>query len=259
MRPPSTHHSDARILAAWHENAAHWTETVRTQAIESRRLVTDRAVIEASLQLAPRTVLDLGCGEGWLSRALSRHGMQVHGVDAVAALIEAALIEAAAIEAAAIEAAQPTDRSKDDAVTPTPRFDCLSYEAIAAGALSDRYDLAVCNFSLLGDDSVAGLLRALPRLLSARGHVLIQTLHPPQACGDAPYRDGWRDGSWAGCDAGFGEPAPWYFRTIGGWIALLARSGLRLLALSEPLHPLSAQPVSLILLAEPNRPHTDDT
>ena len=38
-------HSDARVLEAWRENAAPWTQIVRTQEIESRRLVTDRAVV----------------------------------------------------------------------------------------------------------------------------------------------------------------------------------------------------------------------
>lgn len=225
-------HSDARVLEAWRENAAPWTQTVRAQAIESRRLVTDRAVVDAALRLAPRSVLDLGCGEGWLSRALCTHNIDVHGVDAIADLIDAAR------------------RMQTGADASEPRYDCLSYEDIAAGALSARYDLAICNFSLLGDDSVAGLLGAMPGMLNQRGHVLIQTLHPPQACGEAPYIDGWRDGSWAGCDAAFGEPAPWYFRTIGGWVALLERSGLRLRELAEPVHPVSGRPVSLMLIAD---------
>lgn len=226
-------HSDARVLEAWRENAAPWTQAVRAQAIESRRLVTDHAVVEAALRLAPRSVLDLGCGEGWLSRALCQHGIEVHGVDAIADLIDAAR------------------RMRTGAAgAPEPRYDCLSYEDIAAGALQARYDLAICNFSLLGDDSVAGLLGAIPGVLNPRGRLLIQTLHPPQACGDAPYLDGWRDGSWAGCDAAFGEPAPWYFRTIGAWVALLERSGLRLRELAEPVHPVSGRPVSLLLVAD---------
>lgn len=224
-------HSDARVLEAWRENAAPWTQAVRAQAIESRRLVTDRIVVETALRLAPRSVLDLGCGEGWLSRALCQHGIEVHGVDAIADLIDAA-------------------RRMRTAAAPEPRYDCLSYEDIAAGALHARYDLAICNFSLLGDDSVAGLLGAMPGVLNPRGRLLIQTLHPPQACGEAPYLDGWRDGSWAGCDAAFGEPAPWYFRTIGGWVALLERSGLRLRELAEPVHPVSGRPVSLLLVAD---------
>lgn len=62
--------SDAKILDAWRRNAAPWTAAVRGRQIESRRLMTDRAMVDAVLGRAPRSVLDLGCGEGWLARAL---------------------------------------------------------------------------------------------------------------------------------------------------------------------------------------------
>jgi len=222
-------HSDARVLDAWRENAAPWTQTVRAQAIESRRLVTDRAILDAALRLRPRDALDLGCGEGWLTRALRARGVAADGVDAIGELIDAAR------------------RADPDA--PAQRYARLSYEDIAAGALDARYDLIVCNFSLLGGAAVDALLAALPARLRDGGHVLIQTLHPPTACGDAPYRDGWRDGSWAGCDGAFGEPAPWYFRTLGGWLQALRDGGLTLRDMEEPVHPVSAKPVSLILCA----------
>ncbi|ROU05298.1 class I SAM-dependent methyltransferase [Lysobacter enzymogenes] len=232
MSADDARHSDARVLAAWRENAAPWTRSVRAQAIESRRLVTDRAVVEAAARLRPRSALDLGCGEGWLTRALLAHGIDARGSDAVPALIEAA--------------------RRADPAAPPQRYACLSYEDIAAGALDARVDLIVCNFSLLGGAAVDALLAALPAHLNQGGHVLIQTLHPPSADADAPYRDGWRDGSWAGCEGDFGEPAPWYFRTLGGWLALLQRSGLALRALEEPLHPQTQRPASLILLAAPH-------
>jgi 2-polyprenyl-3-methyl-5-hydroxy-6-metoxy-1,4-benzoquinol methylase len=220
-------HSDARVLEAWRENAAPWTQTVRAQAIESRRLVTDRAILDAALRLRPRDALDLGCGEGWLTRALRAGGVAADGIDAIGELIDAAR------------------RADPDA--PPQRYARLSYEDIAAGASNARYDLIVCNFSLLGGAAVDALLSALPALLRDGGHVLIQTLHPPTACGDAPYLDGWRDGSWAGCDGAFGQPAPWYFRTLGGWLRVLRESGLALRELEEPVHPVTGKPVSLIL------------
>ena len=222
-------HSDPRVLAAWRENAAAWTQAVRARAIESRRLVTDAAVLAAVARLQPRSALDLGCGEGWLTRALRAQGVAADGVDAIGELIDAA--------------------RRADPAAPPQRYARLSYEDIAAGALDARYDLIVCNFSLLGGAAVDALLRALPARLRDGGHVLIQTLHPLSACGDAPYRDGWRDGSWAGCDGAFGEPAPWYFRTLGGWLRMLDDSGLRLRALEEPVHPLSEKAASLILCA----------
>ncbi len=78
------------ILSSWQTNADAWTGAVRSGAIESRRLVTDAAIIEAVCSRSPGLVQDLGCGEGWLARALHRRGIAVSGLDAEPRLIEAA-------------------------------------------------------------------------------------------------------------------------------------------------------------------------
>lgn len=218
---------DTRILDAWHANATPWTNAVRGRHIESRRLVTDQAIVDAVLARAPRTLLDIGCGEGWLARRLGEAGIAVTGVDAVPALVEQARTNCAG------------------------QFHVMTYEALAAGGLPKRFDALVCNFSLLGDESVDGLLASFGRLLQADGSALIQTLHPLAACGAAAYRDGWRNGSWAGLGDGFGEAAPWYFRTLESWIALFAKHRLALIELLEPLHPQTLRPASVIFVARP--------
>lgn len=216
---------EARIVDAWRRNADPWTTAVREERIESRREVTDAAVIEAVLAGAPRSVLDLGCGEGWLARALSARGVEVVGVDVVPALIERA------------RAAGGGD------------FRVCAYEDLAAGRLDLRVDVAVCNFSLLGQQSVDGLLAAVPQWLHPGGALVVQTLHPPTACGEAPYVDGWREGSWAGIPGAFADAAPWYFRTLDSWQALLARSGFAAVETRVPRHPATGQPASALFVA----------
>ncbi len=214
------------ILEAWHANAAPWTRAVREHAIASRKLVTDRAILDAVLARRPRSVIDLGCGEGWLVRALVMQGVDVLGIDAVPVLVDAARTAGGG------------------------RFLSMDYADVAGGALRDRADALACNFSLLGGESVDTLLRAVPSLLMPGGALLVQTLHPLAACGDAPYVDGWREGSWAGCGEGFGQAAPWYFRTLAGWLDALARAGLYAVRMVEPLHPSTGEPAALILVAE---------
>lgn len=215
------------ILTAWHANARPWSAAVQEQRIESRRLVTDRAIIEAVLACTPKRAIDIGCGEGWLTRALADQGIEVMGVDAVPSLVE---------------------RAREGG---GGRFACLSYAELAAGALEERADVAVCNFSLLGKASVDALLAAIPALLNHGGVLIVQTLHPLMACGDEPYRDGWRDGSWAGCGEGFSMPAPWYFRTLGGWLDTFTAAGLRLIRVDEPLHPQTGRPASIVFILAP--------
>ena len=130
--------SDAKIIDSWGRNAAPWTSAVRGQQIESRRLITDRAIVEATLARAPCSVLDIGCGEGWLARALAASGIEVIGIDAIPALIEQARQAGGG------------------------KFHVMSYEDVAAGELKLSVDAVVCNFALLGNESVAGLLRRHP-------------------------------------------------------------------------------------------------
>jgi 2-polyprenyl-3-methyl-5-hydroxy-6-metoxy-1,4-benzoquinol methylase len=79
------------------KNAPAWTQSVRGGRIESRVQITDKAIIDAIMARSPRTVLDIGCGEGWLARALAARGVGVTGVDVVPGLVEAAQRAGAAI------------------------------------------------------------------------------------------------------------------------------------------------------------------
>jgi 2-polyprenyl-3-methyl-5-hydroxy-6-metoxy-1,4-benzoquinol methylase len=217
--------SDAKVVDSWRKNAAPWTTAVRERQIESRRLVTDAAIVQAVLSVAPRRVLDVGCGEGWLARALAEQGIQVTGVDVVPELIQRARQTGGA------------------------DYRVMSYEELAAGTLPDRFDAVVANFALIGAEAVDALVASVPRLLAPGGALIIQTLHPVVANGDLPYKDGWRPGSWAGFNSEFTDPAPWYFRTMESWEKLIGDSGLRLQQRLEPLNPVTGKPASVIFIA----------
>jgi 2-polyprenyl-3-methyl-5-hydroxy-6-metoxy-1,4-benzoquinol methylase len=220
------HFTDATLIDSWYRNAEAWGAAVRGARIPSRVRVTDGAIVDAVLSSRPRTVLDAGCGEGWLCRALAARGIRATGIDAVPGLIE--------------QARQGGGE-----------FHCLSYEDLAAGGLPGRFDAMACNFSLLGKESVETLLSAARARLQPNGVLVVQTLHPVVACGDRTYRDGWRDGSWDGCGGGFAEPPPWYFRTLGSWSRLFVEAGFALLAIREPLDPDTGKPASVIFLGRP--------
>jgi len=218
--------SDASIVESWGINARPWTIAIREGQIESRKQVTNQAVIDAIRSRQPGSVLDIGCGEGWLARKLSAAGIQATGTDAVPALIEEA------------RRAGGGD------------FRVLSYEEMATGKLKLSVDVVACNFALIGKESVEGVFAAVPSLLNPRGAFIVQTLHPLVACGDLPYQDGWREGSWAGFSHDFCHPAPWYFRTMESWVRLFADHGFRLREMREPLHPQTGKPASVIFIGE---------
>ncbi|MES2758846.1 MAG: class I SAM-dependent methyltransferase [Pseudomonadota bacterium] len=216
--------NDKRVIDSWSKNTDPWTAAVRSGEIESRRLVTNQAIVDAVRSYSPGSAIDIGCGEGWLVRALA--GIDMIGVDVVPGLIE-----------------QASTAGGGD-------FRVMSYEQIAANALEVTVDVAICNFSLIGKESVEGVFAASASFLKPAGKLIVQTLHPLMACGDVPYRDGWREGSWVGFSTDFTDPPPWFFRTIESWIALYAQNGFRLLEMREPIHPMTGKPVSIILVGE---------
>jgi SAM-dependent methyltransferase len=215
-----------QLNLSWQANADAWTAAVREQRIESRRLVTDAAMMQAILALEPKRVLDLGGGEGWLCRGLTERGIESVGVDASLPLIDSARAAAGSRGNYRV---------------------CGYAELHDQAAQLGQFDLLVCNFALLEEPLVA-TLQALHGVLAPGGRLLVQTLHPWRACNDAAYRDGWRVESFAGFGEGFREPMPWFFRTLESWLSLFGETGWRLQWLQEPLHPQSEQPVSLLLL-----------
>lgn len=216
---------EADLQLSWQLNAKAWIDAVRGGAIESRRQVTDQAILLAILGRQPERVLDLGCGEGWLLRALADRGIDAVGVDGDAVLVEAA-------------------RAAGSSAVHKASYEQLAAEEVDIGG---GYDLVCANFALLHQDIIP-LLAAMKALLAPSGTMVIQTLHPwSMANGD--YQDGWREESFAGF-AGQWQPMPWYFRTLASWLNALDMAGLRLVNLQEPQHPQSAVPQSLLLVAE---------
>src|SRR6476661_7167232 len=79
---------DTKIVDSWNKNSTPWVTAVRDGEIESRVLVTNRAIVDAVRSRAPASGIDIGCGEGWLVRALE--GVAMTGVDVVPGLVDAA-------------------------------------------------------------------------------------------------------------------------------------------------------------------------
>jgi 2-polyprenyl-3-methyl-5-hydroxy-6-metoxy-1,4-benzoquinol methylase len=223
------HEATQQILSSWHTNAAAWIAAIEGEAIESRKLVTNAAIVNTLLELKPQRMLDIGCGEGWLCRAMTLQGVQCTGWDAVPALVAAAAAKGGGDYAVKI-------------------YSEIAAQDFVAGLL---YDVAVFNFALFEDDAaVIALLRGVKKLLQPAGKLVIQTLHPSTAKGDAPYQSGWREGSWAGFSTQFKAAAPWYYRITEDWVRVLNEAGYLVQQVHEPQHPESGLALSLVLVAE---------
>ncbi len=216
--------NDLQIIKSWKNNVKPWVEAIEQAQIPSRVEVTNQAIIDVVVACSPKTVMDVGCGEGWLTRALAHKGIDVLGVDVVPELLEAAKTKGGG------------------------RFKTIKYEDFSTKVPGEKFDVIVCNFSLLGKESVEHIFKEAHNIINDGGAFIVQTIHPVVACADEPYQDGWRAGSWAGFSEKFTDPAPWYLRTMQSWGALFTANGLVLEKVIEPVNPQTNMPASIIFV-----------
>ncbi|MCF6359705.1 MAG: class I SAM-dependent methyltransferase [Cyclobacteriaceae bacterium] len=201
--------SDEKIVDSWSKNITPWIRAINNNEIESRIGVTNRAILKEVINRKPKNVLDIGCGEGWLVHLLTEKGINTLGIDVTEQFISYA---------------KKYRKGK---------YMLLSYKQLEEGLNGQLFDLIICNFSLIGKNSVNKMFKSISSLLNKRGSFIIQTLHP-LLVNSENYVDGWREGSWQGFDKEFVDPAPWYFRTLSSWSSLFNANQLQLSSISEP-------------------------
>jgi 2-polyprenyl-3-methyl-5-hydroxy-6-metoxy-1,4-benzoquinol methylase len=219
-----THHC-ADIKRSWDANAQVWIRAVRQKIISSRKIGTDRFIVEAIKRLNPKSVIDIGCGEGWLVRQLSDDSScQVTGIDGCEQLIKNA-----------------------QSAHPRGHYSVQDYDHLALHpeTLEGPYDVAVCNFALL-DKNLVPLLSAIRHNLNSNGSLLIQTLHPSSSNSDDDTRDGWRSEDFSALGSDPWQEMPWYFRTLTSWKHTLASAGFSTTASDGPGDPKTEKPLSIL-------------
>ncbi len=217
---------EQHIIQSWQENAGNWIGLIESEGIESRKLVTNKAIFHAIAAAKPSSVFDIGCGEGWLAKQLSDLGISVSGVDIVPAFVA---------------------RAKEKV---NGQFFVASYEDIYTYTfkirLSKLFDVIVINFALIGKESAESLLAALPQYLLPDGKLIIQTLHPHIRKEIDDYVSGWKEGGWSGLGDQFTMPYEWYFRTMEDWHLLFRKCGFEKIRTTDTIHPSSGKLLSAI-------------
>lgn len=212
------------ILKSWEINAGEWSKIVEQEGIASREF-TNPAIVNAIKEYAPLNILDLGCGEGWLTRALHEN-YKVIGIDATEALLE-------------------TARRKGH-----QKFYKIAYKEIIEGVKIPEapFNAIILNFCLYQKEEVPDLLIALKRSLSKAGLIFIQTLHPSFLIKNGlPYEDQWIENSWKGLNGNFVHPHSWYSRTLENWINTFRDCKYKLIKVKE-VNNSNKIPVSIIFI-----------
>lgn len=227
-----TSHGDQAPRSSYTENSEFWVKIIREQLDRYRSELTDNVVLEAIGPSDGLTILDAGCGEGYLSRLLAQQGAKVTGIDSCAALVQSARRFAAFTEL--------------DVSYYTGTVDELP---IADG----QCDVVVCNHLLNDLEALSGPFQEFARVTREGGRLVILMLHP---CFYGAHGERAKPRTYPTPDeyfrtrtisqefkvAGIVSPAKvtMWFRPLEEYVAELRRAGFCIDSLSEP-HPSAEQ------------------
>lgn len=152
----------------WDQMAEWWDQKLGDEGDLWHRTLIDPPLLRLVGAVAGLRVLDLACGNGYLSRRFARHGATVSGVDANAPIIERARLR---------EAREPLGITYRVA-------DAAHLEHLEDG----EFDLVVCNMALMDIEEAAAALREAGRVLEHGGRFVASLSHP---CFDKVNTSGW--------------------------------------------------------------------
>ncbi|AZZ35845.1 hypothetical protein CIK05_03190 [Bdellovibrio sp. qaytius] len=199
----------------WNQNANNWATVINENLIPSRS-VTNLAIVSEILSQKPKSVLDIGCGEGWLLAPMTQANIKYMGIDGSFKLIEIANQKA-------------------------HFFIHVNYKEIINGwQPSEKPDVVVFNFALL-DENIMPLLKSVSNFIDNNGAILIQTLHPHNL---PNYENGWNEEDFKTMTIPFQGKMPWYGRTKESWISLFELCNLKVNQVVEP--SIEGKPASII-------------
>lgn len=160
---PEGDFSDDEVRANWNRNADRWTATYADDGDPNRRFQSDPPMLELLGDVNGLDVLDVGSGNGYLSRKLARAGARVTGVELSDRFL-----------------AQANEAQKHEHLA-------IRY---IAGSASDMdfldgasFDRAVSNYVLMDIVDYEAALREVHRVLRPGGHFIVVISHPCFALG----------------------------------------------------------------------------
>jgi ubiquinone/menaquinone biosynthesis C-methylase UbiE len=148
----------------WEEQASNWIRWAREPGHDSYWRFHREAFL-ASLPAPGRLTLDVGCGEGRVTRDLRELGHRAIGVDQSSTMIGAA-------------------READ------PDGEYVMADAAAMPFEDGSADLAIAFMSLMDMDDMTGAVQEIDRVLEPQGQFVVTVVHPINSAGQFVPREG---------------------------------------------------------------------
>jgi ubiquinone/menaquinone biosynthesis C-methylase UbiE len=154
--------------SGWDEMAHWWNEKQGDEGDLWHRALIDPPLIRLVGKVDGLHILDLACGNGYLSRRFARQGASITAVDANEPLIERVRI-----------------REEQESLGITYHVaDAAHLDMLDDGI----FDLVICNMALMDIENAEGAIREVSRVLKTRGSFVASISHP---CFDKVNTSGW--------------------------------------------------------------------
>ena len=150
--------SEDEVARYWDENADSWSDQVRKGWDYYREYLNNPAFLRFIGDLAGKTVLDAGCGEGYNTRLLARSGARMVGVDISRKMIEYA-------------------REQETREPLGIRYEVTSFSDLS-GFPDASFDWVVSFMALMDGPDFEGAATEIFRVLRAAGELTFSITHP---------------------------------------------------------------------------------
>lgn len=210
----------------WNEFADDYAQMTRKYGDLHKEVLLTPNLLRLIGVVEGKTVLDAGCGEGYLSRLLAGKGANVTAID---------------FSDRMIELAEERTTSKESIQYEQANLENLTHFS------DDRFDAVVSNMVIQDVSDLTKTLNELYRVLKSGGHVVFSILHPcfitPESGWEKNEKDerlNWKvdhyfkEGKF---EQRFGaeDPVFAFHRTLSTYISTLIRTGFSIEEVVEPM------------------------
>jgi ubiquinone/menaquinone biosynthesis C-methylase UbiE len=152
----------------WSQMAEWWDSKLGDEGDLWHRTLIDPPLLQLVGEVKGLRILDLACGNGYLSRRFARQGAMVTGVDSNEPLIE-----------------RIRERESQEKLGITYHFaDAAHLDMLT----DDTFDVVICNMALMDIENAAGAIQEVARVLRPAGRFVATLSHP---CFDKVKTSGW--------------------------------------------------------------------
>jgi SAM-dependent methyltransferase len=196
---------DDIIQNQWDDAAETWCDFVRGGKDFYREHMNGPALVSVMGDVAGKTVLDVGCGEGYFARCFAERGAVVTGIDVSVALL-------------ALAVAEESDNPRGITYLHADAADL-------SGLASNSHDLAFCFMALMDIRDYEGTVAEVSRVLRVNGRFVVVIPHP---CFTVPRRSRGNASRY---------PSAWETRvrdTLSDYVNAFTTHGLHVTRIEEP-------------------------